>query len=1152
MKGKIKEKLRRFLSIALAALILAGCAGAAFADGSDASGTLNGVNWVYTAADKTLVLSGSGTLDASSDAFSTSAWNAEYVKIGADVDIKSGLVFNHFNFVKAFEVDADSKYLCSPDSMLMSKDQTVLLKYPSRNNEFSFYTIPDTVKTISYAAFEYAPLKTVFLNDGLETIEGFAFSNSSLLYITIPGTVTSIGQSVLAQCSSITKVTFEEGVTAIPTSAFDRCRNLETVNLPDSLTTIGDIAFWDCTKLKSLKLPKNLREFKGTPGRNMGGLNIALTVDPENQYFSTDELGVLYNKDKTLLYYCPNLPYTFDYTVRCNLSEYAFKGCENLRNVDIAYDLHIIPENTFNGCTSLDTVTLPATLQRIDSTAFNSSLKTVNYRGTEELWNLISVYSSGNNALKSANIVYNYSEEEEPEEITLTYDKDSNTVTITGSGTLTVNDLNKWSTAEINTYGLKVKIGKGINITDGQIFNDCSTAFYYMTSFEVDSGNPYLSSLNGILYNKDKTKLIRFPDRHTTASYDVVECTVASTVKEIAPYSFASTGVTDVNLPSGLETIGDRAFYNATKLVDITIPDSVKTIGTGAFKNCSKMTKATLPEGLEPIPQECFSGCKKLESVNIPDSVTKISYGAFTNCALKEINISKNLTVISIPGYTFAGCPAAVTVDADNPSYSADSLGALYNKDKSLLLHCPNFEKAFTFDISCGIEQYAFSSCSNLTDVTFSFAIKKIPFGAFRNCSSLKITTVPDTVRMIDSVAFSGCAMTNFYLPDSVEYLGDSVFERTPLTHFEFNDKIDTFKDIFPICKNLRTVVLGKGIKKIESGALGGTSKIDTIYYRGSKSDWEKINVTDVASALKNIKIVYNYGQTSGVCGDNLTWSLQPDLFQITVEGSGDMYSYDNAEDFAWSSTADDVTGVVIGNGVTSVGKNAFNGFPYLNEVLLGSTVARIDSLAFANCGDLMTVAITTEGDTEIEYDAFDGHNEKFLLICDEKNTAAQAFALDNEMPLVTVSYDEEKKVINFKGTLTVFESVAGRYLAYYASRYPDAMYLHFDVLTFDGVKTADSTDGKRFECVDPDSEYLTFKDIYVKISVMKDGEEKDVTFGEMLERYENGDYDAFYAEIENDNGTDKSLVVKAFQAIFKPILKITSSIINFIKKLFK
>ena len=405
---------------------------------------------------------------------------------------------------------------------------------------------------------------------------------------------------------------------------------------------------------------------------------------------------------------------------------------------------------------------------------------------------------------------------------------------------------------------------------------------------------------------------------------------------------------------------------------------------------------------------------------------------------------------------------------------------------------------------------------------------------------------------MIDQVAFDGCGMTEFYLPDSVEYVGTQAFSSTPLTHFEFNDKVDTFKNIFSICPKLRTVVVGKGIKKIEIGALGGTNRIDTIYYRGTKSDWDKINVVDVASALKNIKIVYNYGQTSGVCGDNLTWSFQPDLYQITVEGSGDMYSYDNVADYTWSSNANLVTGVVFGNGVTSVGKNAFNGFPYLTEVLLGSDVKNINSLAFANCGDLMTVAITAEGDTEIEYDAFDGHNEKFLLICDEKNTAAQAFALDNEMPLVTVSYDEEKKVINFKGTLTVFESVAGRYLAYYASRYPDAMYLHFDVLTFDGIKTADSTDGKRFECVDPDSEYLTFKDIYVKISVMKDGEEKDVTFGEMLERYENGDYDAFYAEIENDNGTDKSLVVKAFQAIFKPILKITSSIINFIKKLFK
>ena len=62
MNSKIKATLRKFLSIALAALILAGCAGAAFADGSDASGTVNGVDWFYTSADKTLVLSGSGTL----------------------------------------------------------------------------------------------------------------------------------------------------------------------------------------------------------------------------------------------------------------------------------------------------------------------------------------------------------------------------------------------------------------------------------------------------------------------------------------------------------------------------------------------------------------------------------------------------------------------------------------------------------------------------------------------------------------------------------------------------------------------------------------------------------------------------------------------------------------------------------------------------------------------------------------------------------------------------------------------------------------------------------------------------------------------------------------------------------------------------------
>lgn len=129
MKGKIKATLRRFLSIALAALILAGCAGAAFADGSDASGTLNGVNWVYTAADKTLILSGSGTLgdgERESNLFGAS-WSANHVKIGPDVNIKQGWVFDNFDFVEAYEVDADNKYLCNPDGVLMSKDKTVLI-----------------------------------------------------------------------------------------------------------------------------------------------------------------------------------------------------------------------------------------------------------------------------------------------------------------------------------------------------------------------------------------------------------------------------------------------------------------------------------------------------------------------------------------------------------------------------------------------------------------------------------------------------------------------------------------------------------------------------------------------------------------------------------------------------------------------------------------------------------------------------------------------------------------------------------------------------------------------------------------------------------------------------------------------------------------
>ena len=274
MNSKIKATLRKILSIALAALTVFGCAGAAFADGSDASGTLNGVNWVYTAADKTLVLSGSGTLgdgERESNLFGAS-WLANHVKIGPDVNIKQGWVFDNFDFVEAYEVDADNKYLCNPDGVLMSKDKTVLIKYPAGSKEFSFYTVPDTVKTISYGAFEFSSaLKTVFLNDGLETIDTFAFFNcNNLLYITVPGTVTSMGRGIFSQCRVLNKVTFEEGVTEVPAEAFDRCRTLETVVIPESVTTIGEGAFWDCVKLTTLDIPKNVQTFAVSPGRTPG------------------------------------------------------------------------------------------------------------------------------------------------------------------------------------------------------------------------------------------------------------------------------------------------------------------------------------------------------------------------------------------------------------------------------------------------------------------------------------------------------------------------------------------------------------------------------------------------------------------------------------------------------------------------------------------------------------------------------------------------------------------------------------------------------------------------------------------------------------------------------------------------------------------
>jgi len=169
--------------------------------------------------------------------------------------------------------------------------------------------------------------------------------------------------------------------------------------------------------------------------------------------------------------------------------------------------------------------------------------------------------------------------------------------------------------------------------------------------------NEFYRDLDGVLYSKDLTILIRFPG--------------------------GKFG--DYNIPEGVVRIGDSAFASSSNLSSVSIPDSVTSIGTSAFQDCSRMITALIGPGVVTIGERAFAGCSSLSSVSIPDSVNTISKFAFYFCDhLTSLIIGNSVTTIDVQA--FAGCnrllrltiPASVTTIGADAFSACSSLQSMY------------------------------------------------------------------------------------------------------------------------------------------------------------------------------------------------------------------------------------------------------------------------------------------------------------------------------------------------------------------------------------------------------------------------------------------------------------------------------------------
>ena len=417
---------------------------------------------------------------------------------------------------------------------------------------------------------------------------------------------------------------------------------------------------------------------------------------------------------------------------------------------------------------------------------------------------------------------------------------------------------------------------------------------------------------------------------------------ISSGATSIGKNAFSWGKITSVSIPTSVTTIGDRDIYWCDKLTGVTIPANVTSIGNSAFYSCSKLPSVTIPAKVTTIADDAFLFCSGLTSIAIPKGVTIIGTGAFAACS--------KLTKI--------------TVASDNPNYTSDSSGILYNKNKTNLLQCPGaIKSSYSIPSSVtAIGDYAFYCCYDLPGVTIPSSVKTIGNYAFDSCDDLLKVTIPNSVTSIGDSAFDSCnSMTSVTIGTAVKTIGQNAFSYCDgLTKVTIPNSVTTIgADAFHHCDKLASVTLGSGLTSIGSEAFDKCISLTAITIPKSVttigpmafSGCDKLTKITVASG--NTKFV---NDSSGV----LFNKSKTELLQCpgAYKGSYTIPStVTTISDYAFGFCAG-LTGITIPKGVTTIRSGAFYKCPGLTSVTIPDGVTEIRYGAFDSCNNLMWVRV--------------------------------------------------------------------------------------------------------------------------------------------------------------------------------------------------
>ena len=483
----------------------------------------------------------------------------------------------------------------------------------------------------TYGDYEYD-----VLDNGTVEITGY---NGSAEKVDIPAeidgkSVTSIGDDAF-KYSRLASITIPDSVTSIGSCAFYFCTNLRSVTIPDNGTKIYRRAFFNCTSLKSVTIPASVK-FIGPEAFGYWLCN------DENKIL--DGFVINYTKNTYGHYYATKNGFSSE---TCLLTEELDNGTLAIKGYAGFDKIFTVPseingkkvteigDSVFKDCLILTSVTIPNSVTSVGDRAFWGCANLTSITIPDSVMSIGFIAFSDCSSLKSVTI---------PDSVT--------------------------------------------SIGDSA-FGDCTS----LTAIDVTIGNKNYTSVNGVLFNKDKTELICYPAGKTDKSYIIPDSVIS-----MGYSAFRScVNLTRIIIPDSVTEIavGNSAFQNCKNLMSITIPDGAISIGSYAFMNCESLVSITIPGSVSKIGWDAFNGCTNLTSIAILGSVTEIADGTFWDCeSLTSITIPNSVT--SIGDYAFGGCTSlkSITIPDSVKNIGEHAFGYNYNYDNG-------YKKIDNFKIFC-------------------------------------------------------------------------------------------------------------------------------------------------------------------------------------------------------------------------------------------------------------------------------------------------------------------------------------------------------------------------------------------------------------------------------------------------------------------